>query len=148
MDTETQAIADLIHSTAAAWGDGDARAYAEHFTADASYTTWVGTLYQGREEIARSHEALFAKFTKGTRLADEILDVRFYGADAAVVNTRGEIYKGEARPAAEKMSKVQTYTVVREEGGWKIAAFQNTKRKALMEKISFKFAPETVPAGH
>ncbi|MEU5959036.1 hypothetical protein [Streptomyces sp. NPDC047525] len=43
--------------------------------------------------------------------------------------------------------RVQTYTLVREQDGqWRIAAFHNTKRKPLMEAISFKAAPALVPA--
>jgi hypothetical protein len=42
---------------------------------------------------------------------------------------------------------VQTFTVVRQgDGRWKIAAFQNTKRKPLMEAISFKFKPASKPS--
>ncbi|MEU6389141.1 hypothetical protein [Streptomyces sp. NPDC046939] len=60
-----------------------------------------------RRDIVDSHPALFAKFLKGTQLADEILDVRFYGPDTALVTGRGHTYKG------------------------------STKRKPLMEAISF-----------
>ncbi|MEW2383530.1 hypothetical protein AB0873_15760 [Micromonospora sp. NPDC047707] len=43
---------------------------------------------------------------------------------------------------------MQTYVLVRTaDGGWRIAAFQNTKRKPLMEAVSFRFAPDLVPAG-
>jgi len=142
--TATTDITNLIHSTADAWAAGDGHAYGAHFTADASYVTWVGTLYRGRDEIASSHQVLFAKFLKDTKLADEIVEIRFYGADTAVVNTRGDVYKG-TRPT--KLGKAQTYTVVREaDGQWRIAAFHNTKRRPLMEAVSFKFAPETAPA--
>ncbi|MDD9381804.1 SgcJ/EcaC family oxidoreductase [Streptomyces sp. ZAF1911] len=127
-----------------AWERHDAEAYGELFTEDATYITYVGTFYRGRNDIADSHRTLFAGFLKGTRLADEILDVRFYGPDVAVVNGRGDTYKGK-RPT--KLTKIQTYTLVREpDGSWRIAAFQNTKRKPLMEAVSYRFAPGLVPA--
>jgi uncharacterized protein (TIGR02246 family) len=142
-----QATADitaLIKATVAAWDAGDGAAYAAGFTEDATYVTFVGTLYRGRDEIGRAHQALFDKFLKGSRLVEEVLDVRFLGPDTAVVTSRGDVAKHGDRLA--KLAKVQTYTFVREaDGRWRIAAFHNTKRKELMEKISFAFAPETAP---
>ncbi|MFF5532961.1 hypothetical protein ACFY71_10815 [Streptomyces cinerochromogenes] len=61
-----------------------------------------------------------------------------------MVTGRGDTYKG-SRP--RRLGKVQTYTLVREaDGEWRIAAFQNTKRRPLMEAVSFRFAPGLVPA--
>ncbi|MFD9353404.1 SgcJ/EcaC family oxidoreductase [Streptomyces sp. NPDC060031] len=141
---DVTAVQALMARLLGAWERHDAEAYGAVFTEDATYTTYVGTLYQGRRDIVESHRTLFAGFLKGTRLADEILDIRFYGTGSAVVNSRGDTYKG-ARPA--KLGKVQTYTLVREgDGQWRIAAFHNTKRKPLMEAVSYRLAPGTVPA--
>ncbi|MEV6157561.1 hypothetical protein AB0L53_45215 [Nonomuraea sp. NPDC052129] len=75
----------------------------------------------------------------------EILEIRRYGADTAVVVTRGEVVKG----APKKLGKLATYTLVREaDGQWRIAAVQKTKHKGLMEAVSFKFQPATKPAAH
>lgn len=136
------AIAAVLADLVDAWGRHDADAYGALFTEDATYVTFVGTHYQGREDIAESHRTLWEKFARGTKLADELLGIRFLGADAAVVTSRGDTYKGE--PPA-KLSKVQTYTFVRQAGHWRIAAFHNTKRKPLMEAISFKSAPGLIP---
>lgn len=90
-----------------------------------------------------SHRALFAGVLKGTRLADEVLDIRYYGPDVAVVTSRGDTYKGSPKQAP---AKVQTYTVVRGDGRWRIAAFQNTKRRKLMERMTFWITPAARPA--
>ncbi|MDG4858605.1 SgcJ/EcaC family oxidoreductase [Streptomyces sp. T-3] len=141
---DRQAVTDTIASLIDAWRRHDADAYGAAFTEDATYVTFVGTYYRGRTDIIESHRTLFAKYLKGTQLADEILDIRFLGPDTAVVTGRGESYKG-SRP--KKLTKVQTYALVREPNGqWRIAAFQNTKRKPLMEAISFKTAPGLIPA--
>lgn len=140
------AITAVLTDLVAAWEHKDAAAYGRLFTEDATYTTFVGTHYQGREDIVASHDALFKGFLKGTRLADSILDIRLVSADTAVVTSRGDTYTGKA-PAPRKLSKVQTYTLVRTTTGeWRIAAFHNTKRRPVMERISFLFAPETRPA--
>ncbi len=140
---DTAAVTAVLDRLTAAWNAGDGAAYGAEFTADATYITYVGTLYVGGTEIGSAHQALFESFLKGTRLASEIVGIRFTGADSALVVTRGDVHKG--RPG--KLGKIQTYTLVRRAGGdWKVAAFQNTKHKALMEAISFKAQPATKPA--
>ncbi|MFD7974901.1 SgcJ/EcaC family oxidoreductase [Streptomyces sp. NPDC059071] len=135
----------VLEGLVEAWGRHDAEAYGALFTEDASYVTYIGTVYQGRRAIVEGHRALFAKFLKGTRLADEITDVRFLGPDVAVVGGRGDTYKGGRRP--ERPRKVQTYTLVRDaDGSWQVAAFHNTRRKPLLEAISARFSPALAPA--
>ncbi|UFR06614.1 SgcJ/EcaC family oxidoreductase [Streptomyces sp. Go40/10] len=140
------AVTAVLDALVAAWNRHDADAYGRLFTEDASYATYVGTLYQGRQDITESHRVLFRTFLKDTLLADEVVDVRLLGPDTAVVTGRGDTYKG-SRP--RRLGKVQTYTLVREaDGAWRIAAFHNTKRRPLMEAVSFRFAPGLVPAAN
>lgn len=135
-------IRDLLHRTVEAWNRSDGTAYGECFTEDATDVTFVGTIYHGGKEIGSAHQALFDSFLKGTRLAMEIVDIRFYGPDTAVAVTRGDTYKG--RP--KKLGKVQTYMIVRgADGAWRIAAIQKTKHNALLEGVSFRFQPKTRP---
>ncbi|MEV7726942.1 SgcJ/EcaC family oxidoreductase [Streptomyces sp. NPDC087917] len=142
---DAEAVRATLDALTGAWAAGDADAYGEQFTEDATYTTYVGTHYEGRADITESHRALFAGFVKGTEPAATYLGLRFLGADVAVVTGRGDIHKGR-RPAA--LSKVQTYTLVRgSDGGWRIAAFHNTRRRNVMERFSFLYAPATVPSG-
>ncbi|MFJ3306722.1 SgcJ/EcaC family oxidoreductase [Streptomyces sp. NPDC086549] len=141
---DVTAVTSVLNELAVAWEQHDADAYGELFTEDATYVTYVGTFYQGRQDIADSHRTLFTTFLKGTKLADEVLDIRFHGHDVAVVNGRGDTFTGK-RP--RKLTKIQTYTLVRQsDGKWRIVAFHNTKRKPLMESISYRFAPGLAPA--
>jgi ketosteroid isomerase-like protein len=62
----------------------------------------------------------------------------------AVLTGRGDTYKG---PTPKKLRKVQTYVLVRQaDGSWRIAAFHNTKRRPLLEAITFRSGPGLVPA--
>ncbi|WP_034484048.1 SgcJ/EcaC family oxidoreductase [Actinomadura oligospora] len=138
------AIVSVLDRLTAAWNAGDGTAYGAEFTYDATYITYVGTLYQGAEEIGGAHQVLFDTFVKGTKLASETQSIRLTSPDSALVITRGATHKGDA---PSRLDKIQTYTFVREaDGAWRIAAFQNTKRKPLMEAISFKFQPASRPA--
>ena len=139
---ERTRILAVLDRLAAAWERGDGAAYGLEFTADASYVTYVGTVYRGRDDLAAGHAALFGKFLKGTRMFTEVIDVRLYGERTAVVVTRGDV--GKKRP--RRLSKAQTFTLVLEDDGeWRIAAFQNTKHHTLMEAVSFRMLPASAP---
>ncbi|MGW5513453.1 SgcJ/EcaC family oxidoreductase [Nocardia africana] len=141
--TDTTAIRALIERSRDAWNRGDGAAYGGCFTADATDVTYLGTVYHGGTEIGSAHQALFDSFLKGTRLTVDIIEIRRYGSDTAVVVTRGESAKG--RP--KKLGKLATYTVVREsDGRWRIAAVQKTQRKTLMEALTFRMQPAARPA--
>ncbi|NUP83394.1 MAG: SgcJ/EcaC family oxidoreductase, partial [Nonomuraea sp.] len=46
------AVRDLFAAMEDAWNRGDADAFAACFTADATYTTFMGTVYRGRADVA------------------------------------------------------------------------------------------------
>jgi uncharacterized protein (TIGR02246 family) len=144
-DPDRQEILALMQQLVSAWDSHDADAYGACFTDDASYTIYIGSRYAGRQAIVESHRALFRVFLKGTRLADEVRDVRFYGPDTAVVTASGDTYK-RRRPT--RLRKVQTLTVVRgADRRWRVAAFHNTLRRPLMEAVSSRLLPATRPTG-
>ncbi|MGW6378570.1 SgcJ/EcaC family oxidoreductase [Rhodococcus sp. NPDC055112] len=136
-------VCATLSAMTAAWDRNDADAYGAVFTENASYTTFIGTHYQGRGDLTAAHRALFAGFLKDTKLADSYLGARFYGGNVAIVTSRGDRYEND-RP--DELSKTQTYTLVRElDGQWRIASFHNTQRQRVMERISYLFDPETKP---
>ena len=142
-----RAVCDRLSAMTRAWDSGDADAYGAQFTPDATYTTYVGTHYQGRRDITEGHRALFDGFVKGTKLADSYLAIRFYGTTTAIVTTRGDTYEDEPDAPAD-LSKTQTYTLVRDgaDADWRIAAFHNTQRQRVMERFSFLYDADTQPA--
>lgn len=137
-------ICTTVTTLSQAWAAHDAQAYGAAFTADATYTTFMGTHYAGREDIVRSHRALFDGPLEGTRLADSFLGIDLVTDDVAVVTTRGDTYEG-AEPG--DLTKVQTYTMVRQaDGSWLIASFHNTQRSPVMERIQFLMEPDSRPS--
>ncbi|MFG2415458.1 SgcJ/EcaC family oxidoreductase [Streptomyces goshikiensis] len=140
-----EAICATLDALIDAWARGDAEAYGRLFTEDGTYTTYVGSHYEGRADITEGHRALFKDFVKGTKLAASYLDLRFLGKDAAVLTGRGDDYSS-GKPGLADLSKVQTYTLVRDtDGAWRIAAFHNTQRQNVMERFSFLYSPATAP---
>ncbi|MGW0329669.1 SgcJ/EcaC family oxidoreductase [Nocardia sp. NPDC003183] len=142
-ESDLRAVCATLSAMTAAWDRNDADAFGATFTENATYTTFIGTHYRGRADLTEAHRALFNGFLKGSKLADSFLDARFYGADVAIVTSRGDRYDDD-KPA--ELSKTQTYTLVREpDDQWRIAAFHNTQRQPRMERISFLFDPATKP---
>lgn len=115
-------IEDCLDRIRAAWDAGDARAFAGSFTEDATYVIYLGEALIGRAEIEANHAGVFAKWQKGTRMAVRTLRKTPLGDGAAVVLTAGGIGTGASVP----YDKFQTFTLVRREGRWLCAAFQNT----------------------
>lgn len=126
-------VEDTLTRLAAAWNDGDATAYADLFTTDATYVVFDGTVVRGRAAIEEGHRALFAGPLRGFRMEPPTaaVPVRYLGADVAhVLATGGTRPPGQEHQPADRASVV-SFVMVRDEGDWRIAAFQNTRRAAL-----------------
>lgn len=115
-----------------AWNAGDAEAYADLFTPTASYVTFDGRLLAGREQIQQVHRFLFAGPLRGSTMvtdADAIESVPTRTDDLAVIVSTGAIRLAD-QPATPDRDSIQTLVLTPTEQGWRIAAFQNTRRTA------------------
>ncbi|MFG3253855.1 SgcJ/EcaC family oxidoreductase [Streptomyces sp. NPDC048172] len=140
-----KAVCATLDALAAAWERGDAEAYGRQFTKNGTYTTYIGSHYEGRADITASHRELFKGFLKDSKLAAKYLDMRFLTKDVAVLTSRGADYTGD-KPDADELTKVTTFTLARDtDDAWRIAAFHNTERSNVMERFSFLWSPETAP---
>jgi uncharacterized protein (TIGR02246 family) len=123
-------IEDCLDRIRAAWNAGDARAFADSFTENATYVIYLGEALIGRAEIEANHVDVFTKWQKGTPMVLTALRNTPLGDDAAVVLTAGGIGTGASVP----YDKLQTFTMVRRDGRWLCAAFQNTKMSPRAER--------------
>ena len=123
-------VEDCLDRIRTAWNAGDARAFARSFTEAATYVIYLGEVLVGRDEIESNHVQVFTKWQKGTRMAIRTLRKTPLGDDAAIVLTAGGIGAG----ASVQYDKLQTLTMVRHEGRWFCAAFQNTKMSVDAER--------------
>jgi uncharacterized protein (TIGR02246 family) len=114
-------VEDCLGRIRSAWNAGDAHAFADAFTEDATYVIFLGEALIGCEEIIANHVEVFAKWQKGTRMEIEAIRNRPISEDVAVVLTAGGIGKGVVA-----CDKLQTLTLVRRSGRWLCAAFHNT----------------------
>lgn len=119
-----------------AWRRGDAAAYAELFTPEASYVIFAGGISLGRTAIRRDHEPVFMKFQKGSRMEMRVLDIAEIAPGVVRVVAEGGV--GTGRRVA--LDKVQTFVLVRRDEGWRCAAFQNTRKNRLFLWINARAA--------
>ncbi|MGH3319354.1 MAG: SgcJ/EcaC family oxidoreductase [Streptosporangiaceae bacterium] len=124
-------IHDLLRRLTDAWNAGDAKAYADLFTDDADYITFFGLNMPGRQAIEEGHRALFEGPLAGSRLTGiDRPKIRFLRPDVAVVVAGGGSSVSGDQPEAGRESTV-TFVAVRDEGTWRFAAFQNTRRSPM-----------------
>ena len=129
--TDEAKIHALFEDLLGDWGRGDGEAYGSRFTEDADYVAFDGTHTKGRREIAASHQQLFDRFLKGTRLTGRVLSIKFPSPDVAIVHaTGGTLMRGKTKPSPERDS-IQTLVAVREGTEWRFAAFHNSRVRPI-----------------
>lgn len=128
------AIRALFQKVIDGWNKGDGEFYAESFDEEADYIAFDGSHTSGRAEIAATHQELFDKWLKGTRLVGEIKNIRFLTAETALVlTTGGTILKGKDKPTTERDS-IQTLVAVKENADWKFTAFHNNRIRPIKDQ--------------
>jgi len=135
--TDETAVRALYQELMDGWNRGSGDAFAAAFTEDGDLVAFDGTHFEGREEIAPFHQQLFDKWLKGTRLVGEVKNVRFLSPDVAVMHAVGStVMRGKSEPSPERDS-IQTLVATRQDGEWRLAAFQNTRVRPMRNVAAF-----------
>ncbi|HXA34065.1 MAG TPA: SgcJ/EcaC family oxidoreductase [Acidimicrobiales bacterium] len=124
-DTPTDSVLSVIKSVYGAWAAGDADAFAQLYTDDATVVQ-PGIHKKNKEDIRTTMAAGFAGPLKGSRVLDEPQSVRFLGSDTAVVITEGGILMaGQTELPAERWVRA-TWVLTKQDERWHVAAYQNS----------------------
>lgn len=125
----------LLQSVSERWNAGDADAYAEAFTEDASYVAFDGSRSVGRKQISEMHRGLFRSVLKGSRLVTLEREIRPIAPEAVEIFSKGAVLRrGQSKPSKRALS-VQTWVAVKRGSGWRISAFQNTRYRPFTQTL-------------
>jgi len=134
---DEEAVRDLLYrELMEGWNRGSGEDFAAVFTEDGDLVAFDGTHFEGRAQIAPFHQELFDKWMKGTRLVGRVKDVRFLSPNVALMHAVGSaIMRGKSVPSPERDS-IQTLVATRQNGEWRLAAFQNTQLRVMRNRIA------------
>lgn len=119
------AVAALTQRVVAAWAYNDADAFAALFTEDGTMIL-PGIYKKGRAAINEFLTDAYQNQYKGTQVTGKPLDLRFLAPDVALLITYGGVLAPGESTMADEQTIRATWTAVRIDGQWKLAAYQNS----------------------
>ncbi|MCY1082888.1 SgcJ/EcaC family oxidoreductase [Archangium lansingense] len=125
----------LVAEQTEAWNRHDATAWSKDFAPDSEFINIVGTVFSGREEIAKRHASIFASIFKDTRAEVTVRKILFVAPSVAVVDTEHVVTGYAGLPPGVQATepgvlRTRMRYVLKQTGGkWSIVAGQNTDVK-------------------
>jgi uncharacterized protein (TIGR02246 family) len=119
------ALRENVRQLESGWNAKSGAQFAKPFAEDADYVIINGGQIKGRAAIAEGHQRIFDTVYKETVLSLSVKQVRMLRADVAVVHVSGRL-KSSSGADARETGAVMTLVMTKEDGVWKISAFQNT----------------------
>lgn len=122
------AIAALTQKVVAAWAYADAETFSSVFVDDGTMIL-EGVFCDGREAIRDRMAEEFAGRWKDTQVTGKPIGIRALGPDTALLISQGGVLAAGETEVSDDSAIHATWLAVRQEdGGWKLAAYQNSPR--------------------
>lgn len=122
------AVAALTQKVIAAWAYGDGDAFADVFVEEGTMIL-PGLFKKGREEIRAYLKEAYAGPYKNTQVTGRPLDLRFLAPDVGILITQGGVLAAGENEVSDEQAIRATWTVVKRDGEWRLAAYQNSPAK-------------------
>jgi uncharacterized protein (TIGR02246 family) len=107
------------------WNMKSGEEFTKPFSEDSDYVVINGMHIKGRAANAKSHQYIFDTIYKDSSLVATIKQIRFLRPDVAVVHSESSLtFKSNGEE--KKGSGIVTLVMIKNNGKWKIATFQNT----------------------
>ncbi|WP_419805889.1 SgcJ/EcaC family oxidoreductase [Terriglobus sp.] len=125
------AIQAIVQNESDAWNRGDAKAFAESFAENGSFTNIVGMQTYGRAPFQAQHQYIFTTIYKGSHNEFTLGKVSFVRPDVAVADVDGVLSKMVHVPPSTPLfpdgsMHVRLQLVLsKEHGTWQIDSFHN-----------------------
>lgn len=123
--SDEAAIRENVKHMQDGWNTKSGALFAKPFATDADYVVINGMQIKGREAIGKGHQRIFETIFKDSIISLAVQQIRFLRSDVAVVHVAGhnKVRQGEKTSEGDA---VMTLVMTKDQGEWKIAAFQNT----------------------
>jgi uncharacterized protein (TIGR02246 family) len=129
-NVDRAAIEAILTRQSAAWGAGDAGAFAADTQEGVVFTNVVGMFSIGRAPFIAQHEHIFSTIYKGSRMEQEIVAITLVRPDVAIVDTLTKLVDAPHRPPGIELidgavrSRLEQ-VMVKDGSQWKVASFHN-----------------------
>ena len=142
---DEQEIRNLVQTRQQeAWNKHDAKAYASLFTENGDCVNVVGWWWKGRAELEQKLTAAYAFVFRESVLTITNVDVRLLMPTVAIAHVRWTMTGARTPQGYAKVQQgIQTLTLLKSDGKWLIAAFQNTT--AIPETPFPQGPPASIP---
>lgn len=125
--SDQAAIAALTQRMVTGWAYGEAETIADLFVEDGTMIL-AGVFCNGRDEIRDYFATAFQGVYRGTQVTGKPISIRALGPDTAILlSVGGVLGAGETEVTPENAIRA-SWLVVRRDGQWRLAAYQNTPR--------------------
>ncbi len=126
--SDDEAVREVGRRCVDAWNRHDMAAFAALFREDADFVNVYGSWWVGRARIEAEHAAVHATVFRASRLEALGMTVKSLRPDVATLHVRWTL-SGIARPDGQALPDregVLSFTLLKDDEGWTIAAGQNT----------------------
>jgi uncharacterized protein (TIGR02246 family) len=127
--SDQAAVAALTQRVVAAWAYHDADAFADVFVEDGTMII-AGAFRQGRDEIRSFMAESFEGKYQGSQVTGKPIQMRGLADDVVLLLTRGGVLRAGETEVADDEAIHASWLAVRDNGEWRLAAYQNTPRHA------------------
>lgn len=111
----------------AAWAAHDADAFADLFAPDGTLIL-PGVYRKGRDQIREFMTTAYAGPYRGTRVTGTPIDIKVLGEGAVAVLTEGGVLAPGATELSDDAAIRASWILVKREGRWQLAVYQNCPR--------------------
>lgn len=119
-----RAVLAVLDEVYAGWADNDADAFVAPYVESAT-AVLPGTYLPDRAAIRAAMAAFFAGELRGSKAVHEVQNVRFVGADVAVVISKGAVLLAGQTVPDPASRAVETWVLSNQDGAWRVQAFHN-----------------------
>lgn len=125
--SDQAAIAALTQRMVTGWAYGEAETIADLFVEDGTMIL-AGVFCAGKDEIRDYFATAFQGVYRDTQVTGKPISIRALGPDTAILLSLGGVLGAGETEVTQENAIRASWLVVRRDGQWRLAAYQNTPR--------------------